>query len=372
MRSSHLSYLAAYVAAGVVATAACSVNVDYLSAGIPQGDTAGDTQAIAGTAGETVGEGGGGAGAGTGGKAGAGSKGGASGSGGAAGRGGSHSGGSSSGGTGGTKGMGGTKGSGGSSGAVGSGGVKASGGSAGSTAMGGSSSGGAGSGGTSSSACVPNASLRELFDFSDGNASLASDAQLHIGLWALGPYGSTDLKTGSPDNAAYPNPPNNPTNLANVSTLMSEASAGNPLPAMKVTAAFTGKFSYAYETLHVVYAYAAYHPDAPQGAVVNLTGRTLTADVKLVSTPHSDCSILARAWATAGSGFNRIDSALVGLPVGEWGHLALDLDLANTATVINQIGVTLYSNCQSAGAGGSGNTTDGAVILVDNVSVACK
>jgi len=248
----------------------------------------------------------------------------------------------------------------------------------GSTPLGGSESGGAGTGGTASGSCVKSKAVRDTFDFDDGNVLIVNDSHAIKAVWAKGAYDSTDLKTGLTDAgsvASPPLPPDNPLNLANVSVL-SAGTDGLPGASMKLALAFTGRQRQESEHMHILYTYATYGDIA---SVADLTNRTMTADVKLVSTPHSNCTISARTWSTATDStatmYHRADGSELELRVGDWVTLAMDLDASKPANLVNQIGLTFDAQCDAEGAGGEGGLgpeDTNTIILIDNVSVPCK
>ncbi len=336
------------------------------------GANGGSAGASAGTGGATGGSAG--ASAGTGGAA-AGSGGASAGAGGAvAGAGGATGGsaGASSAGAGGAiAGSGGTAGAsagnGGSGGDLGgSGGV--GGNAAGAGGNGGAAAGAGGSGG-SGGAC-PTVPYTTLFDFADGSAinpgtDNSVDGTTNPGgaldLWTRSRYGSTANGVDDFAGAAA-------NNLAKLTTLAFEPNDGNPgSGSLKISAGYVGTVN---ERLSIVYAVDFYGNVA---TLANVTDRLLSANVKLVSTPLTNCTFTATAWSTAdtnqdGTGFQQNNGSAVTLTNGSWVVPAFDLDASADKLRVNQFGIDIRSVC----TGTPPTTTDPTVIEIDHVSLACK
>jgi hypothetical protein len=307
-------------------------------------------------------------------------------------------------GTGGSAGSGGSDGVGGNAvgGSNSAGNAGRGGGSSGSAGVGGN----GGSGGSVINGCVLDSRVIERFDFAPP-APIVDSSQGGIKLaWSKGPYDSTDTRTGGIDTGSTsPQPPANPFNLANMSKLEADAALGNPAPAMRLKVPFATRPPQE-EHVHILQIFANYQEPS---AIVNLTNRTLKADVQLAVAPNPNCTIRINAWTTgtdAGAKtFAHIDGPSVTLTRGVWTPVEMNLNLSSPASSINQMGFAVHSKCtdvggsggqggggggaggdagqggdagaQSAGQGGQGGSGGQAarptsVILLDNITVNCQ
>ena len=171
------------------------------------------------------------------------------------------------------------------------------------------------------------------------------------GKWARSQYGSA------------------PATLAFNGSLVFEPMDGNPAAgSLKASSPFSNLVGT--ERLSLVYNISPYN-DAVD--VADLTGRVLTAKVRLVTSPNTNCTYVAAAWSTSdlllmGTDFTQVKSATPPtLTVGDWLTASFDLDLSANVKRINQVGIDITSTCTGT-AVGTGNT----VFEVDHVTLGCK
>ncbi|HEY4107020.1 MAG TPA: hypothetical protein VGM44_24135 [Polyangiaceae bacterium] len=241
----------------------------------------------------------------------------------------------------------------------------ASAGSGGASGSAGSSAGG--SGGSGGACPVP--PYITVFDFADGStinsnpdgtASAATNPGEALGKWTRSRFGSTANGVAGLDGDAN--------NLAKISSLAFEPSDGNPDPgSLKATIPFTGTLN---ETLGLVYAISSFQDTID---LADVSGRMFSANVKLVSTPRTNCTFTATAWSTADSGsttgvtFNESAGTPVTLTTGQWVTATFDLDNSADKLRVNQVGIDLKSSCTGTTTG-----TDATVIEVDHATLLCK
>lgn len=228
----------------------------------------------------------------------------------------------------------------------------------------------AGSGGTGGAGTCPTVAYTTSFDFADNTTinpatdntvDPTTDPGSSLRLWTKSRYGSTTAGAENPT-GQYTG------NLAVLSTLAFEPADGNPANgSLKISAGYVGT---ANERLSIVYAVDSYQNTA---TLANVTGRLLTANVKLVSSPLTNCTFTATAWSTSdtngdGTGFNQSNGTPVTLTSGGWISAGFDLDSSADKLRVNQFGVDIRSVC----TGTAPTTPAASVFEIDHVSLACK
>jgi hypothetical protein len=198
--------------------------------------------------------------------------------------------------------------------------------------------GAAGAGGAPSSGCGAHAAgILDFYDFADATYILNNDLTgTQVALWSKNSFGSTPFSA-----------PTDPNNLANLADLLLDSTDGEAAaPSMSVVVPFDGTSAVDHQ-VEVVLPLAAF---GALSGYSDLTGRTFTANVKLVSTNLEGCILKVTQFSTTtdagvGTTFYVQETPRTTLTAGEWLMLSMDLDNSIIPTAGNGLGFHVFAQC---------------------------
>ena len=178
------------------------------------------------------------------------------------------------------------------------------------------------------------------------------------GNWVRSTYDSTS-------NGNEPTDPQDNQNLAALGSSGWEGgfgSSGSGSGSMRQNIEFNGSYD---EFLGVLYPYELDGTTAP---LVDVSGRTMTAQVQLGTPPRANCKFSAAAFSRSGNGYAKVIGEHVDLELGTWKAISFDLDLSVDKTKVISVGIEIATKCTLPV---QGPTSSQITFFIDAVSLAC-
>jgi len=178
------------------------------------------------------------------------------------------------------------------------------------------------------------------------------------GNWVRSTYDSTS-------NGNEPTDPQDNQNLAALGSSGWEGgfgSSGSGSGSMRQNIEFNGGYD---EFLGVLYPYELDGTTAP---LVDVSGRTMTAQVQLGTPPRANCKFSAAAFSRSGNGYAKVIGEHVDLELGTWKAISFDLDLSVDKTKVISVGIEIATKCTVPV---QGPTSSQITFFIDAVSLAC-
>ena len=169
------------------------------------------------------------------------------------------------------------------------------------------------------------------------------------------------------DSTSKGNEPTDPQDNENLAALGSSGweggiGSGGTTGSMRQNIAFHGGYD---EYLGVIFPYEL---DGSTAMLADLSGRTMTAQVQLGTTPRANCKFSAAAFSRSGSAYDKVIGEHVDLEVGTWKAISFDTDLSADRTKVISIGIEIATKCTLPI---QGPTSSQITVFIDAISLAC-